>query len=360
METKSWDDLEQLARSQNPHERVSAVTDARTRAGKLINNLYWGDQDLREANSLRVKIAHYEYKPTIEEAVSAVRVFFEAWKAIAEPTVQIGGRATNGFTVQKEGWEEQKVSGDDENKDENPTVPVPDTGKMQTETMIVNLSAKGKWHMIAQLAESEKAQERKESIFHAWRELTAVAVDFHTLYPDQVYDPNNDIGQAINDVCEILGMPGLFVIGGGEDERSKKMVVLSRVVRGYQKAGFPTAEAATYIVNTLYNLCTAAREFVKKRRNENLDIFPEKGGETEEPEQLNVLELAEELGVGSEEVMSRCVYLEIPVTSLVSSLSDEDVFKLREEFKRLERRGKMMQTRNGTVIHRKTAVVRGK
>lgn len=76
---KDWSDLEQLAVSQNPHERVSAVIKARVRAAPFMDGTLM-EYDLRTAVDLSYRVFHSEYNPTIEEAVAAVRGFFERWK----------------------------------------------------------------------------------------------------------------------------------------------------------------------------------------------------------------------------------------------------------------------------------------
>lgn len=78
---ENWDDLEQLARSENPHERVSAVIKARVRTALFMDGTLM-EHDLKKAVDLSYRVFHdtSEYDPSIEEAVAAVRGFFERWK----------------------------------------------------------------------------------------------------------------------------------------------------------------------------------------------------------------------------------------------------------------------------------------
>lgn len=148
METKDWDDLKQLAQSENPHERVSAVIKARVRTDPFMDGTLMED-GLRKAVNLSHSVFHSGYNPTVEEAVVAVRNFFERW-----------GKRTD----EKQYWGE-----------------------------------------IIDLARSEKADERKEAVFRSLEEVRVLADGLH-LYSDAVRTYGN-LKQALNDLSGLCHIP---------------------------------------------------------------------------------------------------------------------------------------------------------
>lgn len=95
--SKRWAELEYQAGSEHPEDRVDAVIKTHARVEKYLksDNSY-GDYDdpygyFKERNewspeikwavlSVRNKVVHQEYDPTIEEAQEAVRRFFKLWR----------------------------------------------------------------------------------------------------------------------------------------------------------------------------------------------------------------------------------------------------------------------------------------
>lgn len=94
--SKKWAELEYQAGSERPEDRVSAVIKAHARIEKFLksDNTYsnygygydygerneWTPEIRWAVQSVRNKVVHQEYDPTIEEAQEAVRRFFELWR----------------------------------------------------------------------------------------------------------------------------------------------------------------------------------------------------------------------------------------------------------------------------------------
>lgn len=97
---KRWAELEYQAGSEHPEDRVDAVIKAHARVEKYLKpddsynpygnygNYYgyferrneWSPEIRWAVLSVRNKVVHQEYDPTIEEAQEAVRRFFELWR----------------------------------------------------------------------------------------------------------------------------------------------------------------------------------------------------------------------------------------------------------------------------------------
>lgn len=258
---KNWDDLEQLARSENPHVRVSAVIKARARAGKLIDGTHWTDRSLLTAAKVRDDVAHDDERdPTVEEAVMVVRQFFEAWKEKQMPS-------------EEEEEDDDKLIVEPPKLDDRPIV--------AEEIIKIHFPSTGKWRKIIELAKSQKANERRESIHHAVTELITTMRNLYVLYPDEIGNPDDDFAQSLNNLCTLCNIEHLIVLGGSD----KAFVLYARLAR---QNYVPAQEETVCAITRFYELCKIFRDFAAKRRvtkSESIATFTgaDKADELEKP-----------------------------------------------------------------------------
>lgn len=77
---KTWGQLEYQAMSESAAERVDAIVKSHAKVDKFLKEMQWGSELRYAIQSIRYKVVHAAYNPTVEEALRAVRAFFDLWK----------------------------------------------------------------------------------------------------------------------------------------------------------------------------------------------------------------------------------------------------------------------------------------
>lgn len=80
MAEKTWGQLEYQAMSESAAERVDAIVKSHAKVDKFLKGMQWGSELRYAIQSVRYKVVHTAYNPTVEEALRAVRAFFDLWK----------------------------------------------------------------------------------------------------------------------------------------------------------------------------------------------------------------------------------------------------------------------------------------
>lgn len=85
MSKKTWGQLEYQAMSERPEDRVDAVVKSHAKVGDILRDMHWSDELRNAIETIRVPVVHSEYDPTVQEALRAVRTFFQLWQEKIEP-----------------------------------------------------------------------------------------------------------------------------------------------------------------------------------------------------------------------------------------------------------------------------------
>lgn len=129
------------------------------------------------------------------------------------------------------------------------------------EVIKINLPSTGKWRKFLELARSEKPAERREGICFAATELVVTARDLYVLYPDEIGNPDENLAQSLNNICELCHIGGLIGLGCSD----KAIVLWVRVELKSAKGPYiPTQKETIHAVTRFYELCKIFNDFEKQ------------------------------------------------------------------------------------------------
>lgn len=189
---KTWGQLEHQAENEHPEYRVDAIVKAKVKVeGFLPTGSYdrnTGEDDYSQSEwppeikwavmSIRNKVVHNEYDPTIEETLKAIRIFFEYWRK-----QQIHSNVTE--EDDRDEWEKTE-------KD------LEEIAKIYDKRDIPEEDWHDTWNTMEEEACSSDTEERTKAVLEAYEEIKTLHIGNTTENLVCYFEQNTDFETALN------------------------------------------------------------------------------------------------------------------------------------------------------------------